>query len=67
VIFGGVGNPGPYTLDGVLRFAPGLQLNVSAKGVNGLGNAPASFEATGTGTEGATAGMRTGEEWRARM
>jgi hypothetical protein len=54
--FGGVGSPGPYTLNGILRFAPGLELNVSAKGVNGLGNAPAPFEATGTGTEGATEG-----------
>lgn len=54
--FGSVGNPGAYTLNGVLRFAPGVELNVSAKGVNGLGNDPAPFEATGTGTGGPTKG-----------
>ena len=54
--FRGVGSSGTYTLTGVLRFAPGTELNVSANGVNGLGNNPSSFEATGTGTEGPTKG-----------
>jgi hypothetical protein len=54
--FGGVGGSGAYSLDGILRFKPGVELKVSAKGFNGSGNAPASFEATGTGTEGPTKG-----------
>jgi hypothetical protein len=54
--FGSASSPGPYTLNGILRFAPGVELNVSAKGVNGVGNEPAPFEATGTGTGGPTKG-----------
>ena len=45
-----------YTLDGRLSFRPGVELAVSAKGTFGSGNAPATFEATGTGTEGPTKG-----------
>ena len=40
-----------YTLGGRLEFAPGVELDVSANGTKGSGNAPASFEATGTGTK----------------
>jgi hypothetical protein len=47
---------GGYTLGGVLSFAPGITLSVSARGVRRSGNAPATFEATGTGTEGITKG-----------
>lgn len=43
---------GGYTLGGRLEFAPGIELQVSAQGTLGSGNTPASFEATGTGTEG---------------
>lgn len=45
-----------YTLNGILSFRPGVELAVSAKGTLGLGNAPATFEATGTGMEGTTKG-----------
>lgn len=45
-----------YTLNGTLSFQPGVELVVSAKGTLGLGNAPATFEATGTGMEGPTKG-----------
>ncbi len=37
---------------GRLEFAPGADLEVSAKGTKGSGNAPASFEGTGIGTVG---------------
>lgn len=47
---------GGYTLDGLLSFAPGIGLAVSAKGILQSGNAPATFKATGTGTEGITKG-----------
>jgi hypothetical protein len=43
-------------LSGRLSFRPGIELEVSAKGTLGSGTAPASFEATGTGTEGDTKG-----------
>ena len=49
-------NNGGYTLDGSLSFRPGVELAVSAKGILGSGNAPAPFEATGTGKEGPTKG-----------
>jgi hypothetical protein len=45
-----------YTLDGTLSFRPGVELSVSAKGALGVGNNPAPFEATGTGTNGPTKG-----------
>lgn len=45
-----------YTLDGTLSFRPGVELVVSAKGTLGSENAPATFEATGTGMEGPTKG-----------
>ncbi len=45
-----------YILDAVLSFAPGLALNVSVKGAYGQGTTPATFEATGIGTEGPTKG-----------
>jgi hypothetical protein len=45
-----------YTLDGTLSFRPGIELKVSAEGVLGSGNTPATFEATGVGTEGPTKG-----------
>lgn len=45
-----------YTLDGTLSFRPGVELKVSAKGALGSGNSPATFEATGIGTEGPTKG-----------
>lgn len=45
-----------YTLGGTLSFRPGVELAVSAKGAFGIGNNPAPFEATGTGTEGPTKG-----------
>lgn len=45
-----------YTLDGTLRFKEGVELKVSAKGTKGLGNAPATFEAIGTGIEKPTKG-----------
>jgi len=41
-----------YTVGGTLSFGPGIELTVSAKGAFGSGNTPATFEATGTGTEG---------------
>jgi hypothetical protein len=47
---------GGYTLDGRLSFRPGVELEVSVKGTRGLGNAPASFEATGTGMKEPTKG-----------
>src|SRR3954471_23302848 len=37
-----------YTLEGVLSFAPGLELAVSAKGSLGSGDTLATFEGTGT-------------------
>lgn len=45
-----------YILDGTLSFRPGVELTVSAKGVLGTEDNPATFEATGTGTEGPTKG-----------
>jgi hypothetical protein len=46
-----------YSLPGGrLEFAPGIELEVSAKGTKGSGNGPASFEGTGTGIEGQTKG-----------
>jgi hypothetical protein len=45
-----------YTVGGDLSFAPGFGLVVSARGALGSGSAPASFNATGTGMEGATKG-----------
>jgi hypothetical protein len=50
-----------YTLSGTLSFdsppaPPGTELQVSVKGALGPGNAPATFEATGAGTEGVTKG-----------
>src|SRR3954463_13707761 len=45
-----------YQLEGSLRFRPGVELSVSAKGTLGKGNNPASFEATGIGTQGPTLG-----------
>lgn len=39
-----------YTLGGRLSFAAGIELEVTAAGTLGYGNAPASFESTGTGT-----------------
>jgi hypothetical protein len=41
-----------YTLSGRLAFAPGFELAVEAKGFLGTGGSPASFEATGTATDG---------------
>lgn len=41
-----------YTLSGRLAFRPGLELAVEAKGSLGADGNPASFEATGTGTDG---------------
>src|ERR1051326_3682933 len=43
---------GGYTLSGRLVFRPGLELAVEAKGFLGTGSSPASFEATGTATDG---------------
>ena len=54
--FGSPGDTKPYSLSGVLRFAQGVELSVSVTGVNGLGTEPASFKATGTGTDGPTKG-----------
>ena len=48
--------PGGYTLDGVLSFRPGVQLNVSAKGTLGVGANPGSFWGSGIGTCGPTKG-----------
>lgn len=48
--------PDGYTLRGNLVFAPGVELEVSAKGAFGPGNGPATFEATGTGVDGRTKG-----------
>ena len=45
-----------YQLEGSLSFRPGVELAVSAKGTFGKGNSPASFEATGIGTQGPTKG-----------
>jgi hypothetical protein len=45
-----------YALTGTLSFRPGVELEVSVMGALGLGNGPATFEATGTGKEGATKG-----------
>jgi hypothetical protein len=47
---------GGYILDGTLSFRPGVELSVSVKGTFGMGNKPAAFEATGTGTQGPTKG-----------
>jgi hypothetical protein len=47
---------GGYTVSGLLTFAPGIALAVSGHGVRRSGNAPASFAATGVGTEGVTLG-----------
>ena len=47
-----------YTLDGTLSFAPGVSLDVSASGVLGLDDEPATFEAIGVGTHGITKGAR---------
>lgn len=47
---------GRYILDGVLSFAPGVTLNVSANGMYGRGATPATFEATDEGVEGPTKG-----------
>jgi hypothetical protein len=41
-----------YALDGVLTLAPGVTLAVKASGTLGRGQAPATFEATGTGVNG---------------
>jgi hypothetical protein len=49
-------SPEGYTLGGNLSFGVGIELAVSAKGVLGFENTPATFEATGTGTEGRTKG-----------
>ena len=51
-----IGNSEGYILGGRLEFAPGIELEVSAKGTLGSGNTPASFEATGTGTGEKTKG-----------
>jgi hypothetical protein len=45
-----------YTLTGTLSFAPGIELEVSAKGALGSEDTPATFEATGIGTAGRTKG-----------
>jgi len=45
-----------YTLSGKLVFKPGVELEVSVKGCQGLGWSPASFEATGKGKDGPTKG-----------
>jgi hypothetical protein len=45
-----------YTLDGDLSFASGVTLKVSASGALGSGSAPATFTATGIGTDGPTKG-----------
>ena len=47
---------GGYSLAGTLSFRPGVELQFTAKGALGSGNAPATFEAMGTGTEGPTRG-----------
>ncbi|MDD5580702.1 MAG: hypothetical protein PHY16_15660 [Methylobacter sp.] len=54
--FGNVRGKGQYSLNGILRFSPELELSVSVKGMNGSGHAPAPFDAMGTGTEGAAKG-----------
>ena len=41
-----------YTLEGTLSFGAGVELAVTAQGVLGSGNSPATFEATGTTLEG---------------
>ena len=48
---------GRYTLSGTLRFPSGFELAIAAQGRLGSGDAPASFEATATGTDGALKGM----------
>jgi hypothetical protein len=45
-----------YTLGGTLSFGPGVELEVSAKGVLGNGSAPGTFEGTGTGMHDRTKG-----------
>lgn len=45
-----------YDLSGILSFAPGIELYVTVKGILGKGDAPATFEATGTGMDGPTKG-----------
>src|ERR1022692_162967 len=49
-------SPDGYTLSGNLVMGPGIELAVSAKGDLGSEDAPGTFEATGTGTEGVTKG-----------
>ncbi|UJP06882.1 MAG: hypothetical protein LZF84_07415 [Nitrosomonas sp.] len=48
------GGEGKYTLGATLQFdsGPDLKLDVSIKGNKGIGHAPGTFEATGTGIEG---------------
>ena len=45
-----------YKLEGSLSFRQGVELSVLATGTLGKGNSPASFEATGIGTQGPTKG-----------
>ncbi len=45
-----------YTLSGFLRFDKGNEFTVEVKGTNGLGDSPATFEATATGTAGVVKG-----------
>lgn len=49
-------SPDGYRAAGFLTFAPGVRLKVTVHGTPGKGNVPATFEATGVGTEGATKG-----------
>ena len=48
---------GRYTLSGTLRFPSGVELAIITQGSLGSIHAPASFEATATGTHGALKGM----------
>jgi hypothetical protein len=48
---------GRYTLSGTLRFASGAELAINAQGRLGSAHAPAGFEATATGMQGALKGM----------
>lgn len=46
-----------YTLTGTLMFPGKGELSIAARGRLGSADAPATFEATGTGTQGQVAGM----------
>ena len=49
-------SPDGYEANGLLDFAPGVQLKVRVNGVPGTNGSPATFEASGIGEEGVAKG-----------